>query len=232
MVNLVICCLLTFGIGVHSLYSTGLENNVDNFLHSILEKYIELDCISGRIQREIIYDDYKIQLFGNFEYCDNNNFKLEYSVPFEKKISVMNGKLEITPPDSSDRLLLGQPNDNRFLDFNWGIIDELVEKYNFGFKWRGQIAGYDSVIVLEGVSKILSEIDIPKVMIWIDATTSKLLRFEGYNLKDACVLILTNDEFKNIDDIHIPIRYSIHLPIGKDKGEIITTLTHIKRKEN
>ena len=194
-------------------------SDVNKLIGTLNDNYKQIGCLEGRLKRIVSYGKEEIELYGNFKYCSPESFEIEYLVPFKEKIVSRAGSLIVSPADTNN---LPLANKHRIIDFNWGIFPYLSRNYNFSFVWRGKIDDYSDVITLEGGPKRAEEYELPKLTLWIDMDNKRLLRFEGYNQKGACILILTNDKFSKIDNMYIPTQYIY--PLKKEKVKYIPHL--------
>lgn len=192
-------------------------------------------CIEGRIHRRIEYAGYNAEMLGNFVFCRADSFKIDYIVPYEKTILAQNESIYINAPMEGvfekyaiiDTLNPKNPGAG-LLDFGFSALDFFAQRYNFGFVYRGKIDKYDSVLVVEGRAKFAENLQVKKVMIWIDLFELKVLRIEGYDYADAILFILTEDKFETLEDYIVPVEYTLYLPAESAQGKIRTTLSALK----
>ncbi len=207
-----------------------LAEDVTELIRGLEERYNQVGCLSGRIKRVVSIQEERAEIYGNFNYCRPDSFVINYLIPFKKRIVSNGDSMSITLSDSTNVDLTGK---FPMLDFNWKMFRPLLDEYNFSYRWRGEIEGYSDVIVLEGGPNKLEEVELPRILLWLDPNNQRLLRFEGYNRKDACVLILTNNQFTKIDGRYIPSDYTIYFPVAeKEKGEIHTILSNLSVLQN
>lgn len=213
------------------------EISVNDIISKASRIYDGIGCVEGRIRRKIEFDKLELELLGNFSFCDINLFEINYLVPYEKNIAVRNDSIFIESPtegimvqQSFSKLSSKGIEISGIMDFPWAFIRYLAEKFSFGFIYKGKIEKIDSILVAEGRPKLVENLSVGRVLIWLDMAGLELLRVEGYNEKDELEFILTIDRFEMVSSYKVPVEYTLYLPVEDKQGKIITSLNTLRLK--